>query len=133
MPPPANRRRRTRSPSTSCVRACCRRSESGPMIQETANRIATDVATGNQTACAACRMVYVICGTDEDGVEKLKKLGRLTYDAMLRLPQALTTKPKRYDPELRRQVDTLRLSDDFYTVIGGRNDEGAVLVSHSPD
>jgi hypothetical protein len=52
---------------------------------------------------------------------------------MLRLPQALTTKPKRYDPELRRQVDTLRLSDDFYTVIGGRNDEGAVLVSHSSD
>ena len=107
--------------------------ESEQMIQEAANRIATDVATGNQTACAACRMVYVTCGTDEEGVEKLKKLGRLTYDAMLRLPQALTTKPKRYDPELRRQVDTLRLSDDFYTVIGGRNDEGAVLVSHSSD
>jgi hypothetical protein len=107
--------------------------ESERMLEEAASRIATDVATGNQTACAACRMVYVTCGTDEDGVEKLKKLGRLTYDAMLRLPQALTTKPKRYDPELRRQVDTLRLSDDFYTVIGGRNDEGAVLVSHSSD
>ena len=107
--------------------------KSGPMIREAASRIATDVATGNQTACAACRMVYVTCGTDEDGVEKLKELGQLVYDAMLRLPQALTTKPKRYDPELRRQVDSLRLSDDFYTVIGGRNDEGAVLVSHTSD
>ena len=107
--------------------------KSEKMMQEAANRIAADVATGNQTACAACRMVYVTCGTDEDGVEKLKKLGQLTYDAMLRLPETLTTKPKRYDPELRRQVDTLRLSDDFYTVIGGRNDEGAVLVSHSSD
>jgi hypothetical protein len=103
------------------------------MMQETANRIASDVATGNQTACSACRMVYVTCGTDEEGVEKLKKLGQLIYDAMLRLPESLTTKPKRYDPELRRNVDTLRLSDDFYTVIGGRNDEGAVLVSHSAD
>jgi hypothetical protein len=107
--------------------------KSEKMMQEAANRIAADVATGNQTACAACRMVYVTCGTDEDGVEKLKKLGQLTYDAMMRLPETLTTKPKRYDPELRRQVDTLRLSDDFYTVIGGRNDEGAVLVSHSSD
>jgi hypothetical protein len=103
------------------------------MMGEAAKRIAADVATGNQTACSACRMVYVTCGTDEDGVQKLKKLGQLTYDAMLRLPESLTTKPKRYDPELRRQVDTLRLSDDFYTVIGGRNDEGAVLVSHSSD
>ena len=87
--------------------------ENERVMQETANRIATDVATGNQTACSACRMVYVTCGTDDDGVEKLKKLGRLTYEAMLRLPEALTTKPKRYDPELRRQVDTLRLVRRF--------------------
>jgi Acyl-CoA reductase (LuxC) len=103
------------------------------MMQEAANRIATDVATGNQTACAACRMVYVTCGTSDDGVAKLKKLGQMTYDAMLRLPETLTTKPKRYDPDLRRQVDMLRLSDDFYTVIGGREGEGAVLVSHTAD
>jgi hypothetical protein len=66
-------------------------------------------------------------------VEKLKTLGRLTYDAMLRLPEVLTTKPKRYDPQLKSQVDTLRLSDDFYTVVGGEDDEGAVIVSHTSD
>lgn len=103
------------------------------IMEEAANRIATDVATGNQTACAACRMVYVTCGTDDEGVEKLKRLGQKTYDAMMRLPEALTTKPKRYDPELKSQVDMLRLTDDFYTVIGGEDDEGAVLVSHTPD
>jgi hypothetical protein len=107
--------------------------ESETTLQEAANRIACDVATGNQTACAACRMVYVTCGTDDEGVEKLKRLGQLVYDAMMRLPESLTTKPKRYDPDLRRQVDALRLSDDFYTVIGGQNDEGAVLVSHCSD
>ena len=107
--------------------------ESDALIQETANRIATDVATGNQTACSACRMVYVMCGTDDEGVEKLKKLGKLTYEAMFRLPEALTTKPKAYDPALKAQVDTLRLSDDFYTVIGGEDGEGAVIVSHTSD
>src|SRR4030095_2781276 len=71
------------------------------LMEEAANRIACDFAVGNQTACSASRMVYVMCGTDDEGIEKLKTLGRLTYDAMLRLPEVLTTKPKRYDPSLR--------------------------------
>ncbi|MBW8785716.1 MAG: long-chain-fatty-acyl-CoA reductase [Novosphingobium sp.] len=103
------------------------------LIEECANRIAVDVGANNQTACANCRMVYVMCGTDEAGVDKLKQLGRRTYEAMLRLPQALSTTPKRYDPDLKSQVDTLRLSEDFYTVIGGEKGEGAVIVSHTPD
>jgi hypothetical protein len=107
--------------------------ETDKMIQDCANRIATDVGANNQTACANCRMVYVMCGTDAEGIEKLKKLGKLTYEAFAKLPEALSTKPKRYDPELKSQVDTLRLSDDFYTVYGGQHGEGAVIVSHTPD
>jgi len=103
------------------------------LMEETANRIACDFAVGNQTACSAARLVYVMCGTDDPGVEMLKKLGKLTYKAMLRLPEVLTTKPKRYDPDLKAQIDTLRLADDFYTVIGGQDGEGAVIVSHTPD
>lgn len=107
--------------------------ETPELIEEAANRIACDFAVGNQVACAAARMIYVMCGTDDDGVEKLKELGRRTYDAMLRLPEVLTTKPKRYDPDLKKQVDMVRLSDDFYTVFGGQDDEGAVIVSHTSD
>jgi Acyl-CoA reductase (LuxC) len=103
------------------------------LIQETAHRIAADVGTGNQTACANCRMVYVLCGTDDDGIETLKELGRKTYDAILSLPGDLSTKPKQYDPTLKSQVDTLRLNDDWYTVIGGQDGEGAVIVSHTAD
>jgi len=103
------------------------------IMQDCANRIATDVGANNQTACASCRMVYVMCGTDDAGIEKLKKLGKLTYEAFAKLPEALSTKPKRYDPDLKAQVDTIRLSDDFYTVIGGKDGEGAVIVSHTPD
>ena len=103
------------------------------MLEDCANRIATDVGTGNQTACSSCRIVYVMCGTDDEGVEKLKRLGQKTYDAMLKLPADLSTKPKRYDPDLRAQVDTLRLNDDWYTVVGGEDGEGAVIVSHTAD
>lgn len=107
--------------------------ESEAMIEEAACRIATDVGANNQTACANCRMVYVMCGTDDEGIEKLKRLGELTYKAFDRLPQALSTKPKRYDPDLKAQVDMLRLTEDFYTVYGGEQGEGAVIVSHTPD
>ena len=107
--------------------------ESDAMLQECASRIAADVGTGNQTACANCRIVYVLCGTDEAGVERLKQLGRKVYDAILKLPSDLSTKPKRYDPELKSQVDMLRLNDDWHTVIGGEDGEGAVIVSHTAD
>jgi len=107
--------------------------ESEELMEEAANRIACDFAVGNQTACSASRLVYVMCGTDDDAIEGLKQLGQKTYEAMLRLPEVLTTKPKRYDPQLKQWIDTLRLNDDFYTVVGGEEGEGAVIVSHTED
>lgn len=107
--------------------------ETPEAIAETGARLACDFAVGNQVACAASRIVYVLCGTDDDGVEKLKALGQAAYDAMHRLPDVLTTKPKRYDPDLKAHVDGLRFADDFYTVIGGEQGEGAVIVSHTAD
>ena len=103
------------------------------LIDEAGKRIAADVGAGNQTACASCRVVYVMCGTDDDGIEKLKKLGQATYGAMLKLPRDLSTKPKRYDPQLKSNVDALRLNDDWYTVVGGEDGEGAVIVSHTSE
>ncbi len=102
-------------------------------MEDVGRRIAADFATGNQVACSASRLVYVMCGTDDEAIEKLKLLGRKAYEAMLALPPAISTKPKHYDRELKGQVDALRLSDDFYTVIGGQDDEGAVLISHTSD
>lgn len=107
--------------------------ETPGQIEETASRIAVDVAIGNQTACVSCRTCYVLCGTDDEGIETLKRLGQLVYDAMLRLPQDISTKPKRYDQSLNAQVDALRLNDDWYTVIGGQEGEGAVIVSHTAE
>jgi hypothetical protein len=107
--------------------------QSADLIAEAGKRIAADVGAGNQTACASCRVVYVMCGTDDAGIETLKKLGQATYDAMLKLPADLSTKPKRYDPQLKSNLDALRLNDDWYTVVGGEEGEGAVIVSHTAE
>ena len=71
-----------------------------------ANRIATDVGASNQTACSNCRMVYVTCGTDEDGIEKLKKLGKLTYEAFAKLPDGTAVKCKRRGLKITFNVGT---------------------------
>jgi len=107
--------------------------ESEETMIDVGRRLAADFATGNQVACSASRLVYVMCCTDDDAIEKLKVLGQKTYDAMLALPDVISTKPKHYDRELKAQVDMLRLSDDFYTVIGGQDDEGAIVISHTSD
>jgi hypothetical protein len=99
------------------------------LLRETAMRIATDVGAVNQTACASCRVVYVMSGTDEAGLQKISRLGKLVYEGITNLPSDLSTKPKKYDPQLKANVDALRLSDDWYEVIGGRDGEGAVIVS----
>ncbi len=102
-------------------------------MADAARRLATDIGAMNQVGCVNARVVYVQSGTDEEGVERLKRFGAATYRAMLELPQAISTKPKRYDRELKGEVDAIRLSDDWYSVIGGAEEEGAIIVSHMPD
>lgn len=103
--------------------------ESEALLRETAMRIATDVGTGNQTACSSCRVVYVMSGTDQAGLEKINELGRLVYEGLMKLPADLSTKPKRYDPALKSSIDALRLDDQWFQVVGGQQGEGAVIVS----
>jgi len=101
-------------------------------MREAALRIAVDVGALNQVGCSSSRLVYVITG-EQDSVERLSSLGRLVYEELMGLPERMSTKAKWYDPELRSNVDALRLQDDWYTVIGGGDDEGCVIVSHLPD
>lgn len=102
-------------------------------VRETALRIAVDVGTGNQMSCSAARVVYVVTGGHDDGTELANQLGERVYEELLGLPEGLSTKPKRYDPELRENVESLRLQDDWYRVIGGENGEGCVIVSQLSD
>lgn len=100
---------------------------------EAANRLATDMGAFNQGGCVSARVVYVLCGTDEKGLAALNDFGERVYRALLTLPGTISTKPKAMDPELRQHLNTARLSDEWYNVIGGRDDEGAVIVSQIPE
>lgn len=98
-------------------------------LRDAARRAATDIGASNQTGCSSARVILVESGTDEEGLVRLRRLGEMIYEAMLKLPANLSTKPKRFDPQLRTDLQALRSTSDFYDVIGGREDEGAIIVS----
>jgi len=102
-------------------------------MREAALRLATDIGAANQVGCVNARVVYVQSGTDAAGLERINRFGQYVYEAMLQLPNSISTKPKRYDAELKANVDALRLDDDWYKVVGGRDEEGAIIVSQLPD
>lgn len=103
------------------------------VTREAAQRLASDIGAVNQVGCVNARVVYVLCGTDSQGLENLNRLGKYTYEAMLALPPRTSTKPKRYDPELKADVDALRMNDEWFRVIGGKDGEGAIIVSQIPE
>jgi hypothetical protein len=98
-------------------------------LQEVALRAATDIGAFNQLGCVSARVLYVLSGTDERGVELANRLGALIHEALQSLPGTLSTKAKRFDPELRGHMEALRGSQDFYRVFGGRDGDGAIIVS----
>jgi hypothetical protein len=52
---------------------------------------------------------------------------------MMALPEHISTKPKSFDRELRSNLDAIRPHDEWYRVVGGEDDEGAVIVSQLPE
>jgi len=102
-------------------------------MREAALRLASDIGALNQKGCVCARVAYVQCGTDEAGLRKLNTFGRYVYDAMLGLPNTLSTSPRRYDPAIKAEVDALRLDDEWYQVIGGKDGEGAIICSQIPE
>ncbi|WP_449433467.1 acyl-CoA reductase [Pseudomonas putida] len=106
---------------------------SAASMREAAVRLAADIGAINQKGCVCARVVYVQSGTDEDGLERLNHFGGLVYEALLNLPNVLSTTPKRYEPRLKAEVDALRLDDEWYKVIGGKHGEGAIICSQLPE
>lgn len=102
-------------------------------MREAAVRLAADIGAINQKGCVCARVVYVQSGTDEEGLQRLNTFGQYVYEAMIGLPNTLSTSPKRYDQGLKAHVDALRLDDEWYRVIGGRDGEGAIICSQLPE
>lgn len=102
-------------------------------MREAAVRLAADIGAINQKGCVCARVAYVQSGTDEAGLQRLNTFGQYVYEAMIGLPNTLSTSPKRYDQGLKAHVDALRLDDEWYKVIGGRDGEGAIICSQLPE
>ncbi len=107
--------------------------ESDAAMRVVALRLATDIGGMNQEGCVNARVVYVLSGSNDEGLANLDRLGQYTYDAMINLPGCVSTSPKSMDGDLRSLVDSARLNIEWYHVIGGRHDEGAIIVSHLPE
>ncbi len=101
-------------------------------MRETARRLAVDIGGANQAGCASSRVTFVVAGPRDDAAERVTELGRLTYDAIMDLPPTFSTMPKSYSKELRSHVDALRMDDEWFEVIGGEHDEGAIIISKLP-
>jgi len=101
-------------------------------MQEAARRLAVDIGGANQMGCSSSRVTFVLTGEHEDGVERVIELGKLVYRAIMELPPTFSTMPKSYSKELKSHVEALRLDDDWFEVIGGDRDEGAIIVSKLP-
>jgi hypothetical protein len=104
-------------------------------MREAALRLAVDIGTINQEPCSSARVVHVLTGDhdDDEALELVNRFGEYVYEELVALPPGLSTTPKSYDSELRSNVDSIRLQDDFYHVIGGESDEGCIIVSQLPD
>jgi hypothetical protein len=103
--------------------------ESEATLREVARRTAVDVGALNQVGCVNARVVYVASGTDSAGLERANAFGAAVYEELQRLPAAVSTPVRRFDPELRASIEALRTSRDWYRIFGGQRGEGAVIVS----
>ena len=107
--------------------------ESEETLREVAARAACDIGIANQEGCACARVIYVLCGTDADGLARINRLGERIYEALLALPPHISTRPKSFDRELRDHLEASRMAGDWFRVIGGEENEGAIIVSQIDD
>jgi len=107
--------------------------ENDEAMRDAAVRAAADMGAVNQVGCVSGRLFYAVCGCDDAGIEKLNRFGEYVYKALLDLPPHVSTKPKKMDKELKDCLEALRLDDDWYRVIGGQDEEGAIVVSQISD
>jgi Acyl-CoA reductase (LuxC) len=102
---------------------------SDAILDEVALRAACDIGMANQEGCSCARVIYVLCGSDAQGIEAANRLGERIYAKLVTLPEHISTKPKSFDRELRDHIEASRMSGDWYRVIGGEQNEGAIIVS----
>lgn len=105
---------------------------SDEMTAEAVARAAADIGYFNQGGCVSARILYVASGTDPDGIERANRFGQMVHDAIQGLPSSLSSPHPAFDPVLREEIAGIKHSPDF-KVFGGKNSDGAVIVSQAEE
>jgi hypothetical protein len=98
-------------------------------MREVARRAAVDIGVANQEGCANARIIYVLSGTDAAGLQNANQLGEMIYEELMALPPFVSTPPMFPNRDLFENLESSRMAEDFYRVIGGQQKEGAIVVS----
>jgi hypothetical protein len=101
-------------------------------LTDAATRAARDVGYYNQGGCASARVIYVESGTDAAGIARANEFGERLFAAVQALPPDVSSLHPAFDPVLRAEIAGLRHVPGF-KVIGGRDNEGAVIVSQQEE
>lgn len=97
-------------------------------MRAAAELLGRDVGYFNQEGCANSRIAYLLSDTDPEGVKQAIRFGELVYESIQALPPELSGPHPAFDQGLRDELVGARLSES-HQVIGGRDAEGAVVVS----
>jgi hypothetical protein len=106
--------------------------ESQATMRAVAALAARDIAYFNQGGCVSARTLYVESGLDAAGLAGANELGKMVFEAIQVLPPNLSTPHPSFDPALRDELEGIRYSEAF-RVIGGRSNEGAIIVSQDDE
>jgi Acyl-CoA reductase (LuxC) len=98
-------------------------------MREVAQRAAVDIGVANQEGCANARVIYALSGTDDVGLANANRLGAMIYEELMALPSFVSTPPIYPNRDLFEHLESSRMTEDFYRVIGGQQKEGAIVVS----
>jgi hypothetical protein len=101
---------------------------SGTSMHEAAARAGADIGNYNQAGCVSARVLYVETGTDAAGIARANEFGAQVFAAIQALPPDVSSPHPAFDPVLRSEIEGIRHTSAFRT-IGGRSNEGAVIVS----
>lgn len=100
-----------------------------PTLTSVARRLALDIGAQNRgSLCERARGLRAV-GHRRSRPRAVRGLAELTFAALQALPENLSTPHKAFDPQLKEELDGIRMIGDDYTVFGGKSNEGAVIVS----
>jgi len=106
--------------------------ESEETMRAVAGRLAMDVGGFNQEACVNSRLTYVEVADNGDGIALLNRFGELVYEAIQNLPAEVSGAHPAFDSALREEISDLRFND-LFKIVGGKDSEGAVIVSQEAE